>query len=302
MKISAFKTIAGVLTLTGLMALPALAADAISSSVNMAPAPAKLSGDEWRALSLASSRVLKHTDQAVTALADKKNDAALANIAQGLKLVAIIDAAMPVTTVTTEIKGGGLTYQDNDPVKPTFVPIYREYDAVDIMSPIMAQKQAKAGASRSAAVPDVAYAAFDYTGVKLNVRLAKRDLQAAEDLIKQGDTKGATAALQDILGNGVIFTFSTMDEPLVRAMDNLRLADSEFMAKHPDQAKAALAGASDALKNYEKLTGDTHSKEVALLHREIEGVAANLAAEKPETFSKKVSDWWSRCLNWLPSY
>jgi hypothetical protein len=294
--------IAAVISLTGLMSLSALANDAISSSVNVSPPPKKLSGDEWRALSVASSRILKHTDQAMTALADKKNDEALTNIGQGLKLVQIIDAALPASTVTTEIKSGGLSYQDNDHVKLTFVPIYREYDTVDIVSLVTAQKQAKGSTTASTkvtAVPEVTYAGFDYTGVKLDLRVAKRDLQASEELIKQGDTKAATAALQDILATGVIFEFSAVDQPLARAMDNLRLAESEFKANHPDQAKVALAGASDALKKYEQLTGDSRSKEVAKVNKEIDEVTKNLAQQKPETFSQRISDWWNRCLSWF---
>ena len=290
---------AGVIGLTGLMALPSLADDVISSSVNVTPPPTKLNSDEWRAMSLAGNRILKHTNQALVALADKKNDEAVTNIDQGLKLVQIIDAVLPASTVTTEIKSGDLSYADSDPVKPMFVPIYREYDTVDVLSSVTAQKQAKPRAIQAAAVPDVIYAGFDYTGVKLDLRLAKRDLQSAEDLIKQGDTKGATAALQDILTTGVIFQFSSMDEPLVRAMDNLRLAEAELKANHPDVAKNALAGASDALKNYEKMTGDTRSAEVKQLYSEIDEETKSIAQEKPETFSPKVSDWWGRVLNWL---
>ena len=288
-------------SLTGLTTLPALAEDIISSSVNVTPSPTNLTGDEWRSLSLAGSRILKHTDQALTALADKKNDEALANIGQGLKLVKIIDATLPVSTVTTDIKGGKVDYTDADSVKPSFVPIYREYDTVDVLSPVTAQKQAKAGTSASA-VTEVAYAGFDYTGVKLDLKLAKRDLQSAEDLIKKGDTRAATTTLQDILTTGVIFQFSSMDEPLVRAMDNLRLAQSEFIASHPDRAKIALAGASDALKNYEKMTGDSRSKEAASLASEIDRMTKDIDQENPGTFAAKVGGWWDRCRNWVSDH
>ena len=321
MKLSTLRLTTAVISLTGLMTLSGFADDAISSSVTVSPPTKNLSGDAWRALSLASNRILKHADQAVAALTDKKNDSALTNIGQGLKLVQIINATMPATTVTTEIKSGGLSYTDNDLIKPAFVPIYREYDEVDIISPVTAQKQAKVCAtghdqcSRSTCKvttaqkqvacatnePEVTYAGFDYTGVKLDLRLAKRDLQTAEDLIKQGDTKGATATLQDIMATGVIFEFSTVDEPLVRAMDNLRLAESELKANHPDQAKVALAGVSDALKNYQALAGDSRAKDVAKLQKEIDEAVTNIAQEKPETFSLKVSDWWTRCRNWFKS-
>ncbi|MGA2498641.1 MAG: hypothetical protein ABSH20_12920 [Tepidisphaeraceae bacterium] len=88
----------------------------------------------------------------------------------------------------------------------------------------------------------------------------------------------------------MIFEFSTVAQPLVRAMDNLRLAESELKANHPDQAKAALAGASDALKSYEKLAGASRSKEVATLNTEIEDLAKDMAKnpvpQKPEVFSQ----------------
>ena len=299
MKPSPFRLTVAIISLTALMTLSSLAADAITSSVNATPPPKKLTSDEWRAMSLAGNRILKHTDQALTALADKKNDEATTNIDQGLKLVEIIDAALPASTVTTDIKSGALSYTDSDSVKPTFVPIYREYDTVDVLSPVTAQKQAKAGAAPVIAVPDVSYAGFDYTGVKLDLRLARQDLQTAEDLIKKDDTKAATAALQDILATGVIFEYSSMDQPLARAMDNLRLAESELKADHPDQAKNALAGASEALKNYEKMTGDTGSKDVKKLYQELDEETKTVAQEKPETFSPKVSDWWGRVKNWL---
>jgi hypothetical protein len=285
-------------TVAGLT-LQAMAADAISSTVKVSPPAKQLTSDEWRTMSLAGNRILKQTGDALTAIADKKDDAAVANIEQGLKLVEIINEALPESTVETEIKGDKLSYSESESVKPTFVPIYREYDTIDVLSAVSAQKEAKGKAASSAGVPDVTYAGFDYTGVQLDLAMAKRDLQSAEDLVKKGDTKGATTALQEILSTGVSFQFSSMDEPLVRAMDNLRLAEAEITAKDPGQAKIALAGASDALKNYEKMTGDTRSKDVKQLYTELDDEQKSIDTEKPETMTPKVSGWWGRVHNWL---
>jgi hypothetical protein len=296
-----------------LFATGAYAADAIASQVDVTPATTHLSGDEWRAVSFSARRILKHVDQALNALADKQNSVATANIEKGLTLVKIVDGILPATIVTTKITGAGLTYQDQDPIKPTFVPIFREYDQVDIVSPVTAQKQqavavpvakaanakATAPAPKSASAPQYSYAGVDYTDMKLNLRLAKRDLALAHDMIKQGDIKTATLALQDIQAGGVIFEFSSVREPLVRAMDNLRLAESELRNKHPDRAKVALAGAVDALKNYEKWGGDGRSKEVAKLREEMDKVAKNIGAQNEEAFSKTVSGWWNKILSWF---
>ena len=62
-----------------------------------------------------------------------------------------------------------------------------------------------------------------------------------DDLTRWRDTAAAQLTLQDIENNGVIFEFSATRMPLARAMDNLRLAESELKNNHPDQAKAALA-------------------------------------------------------------
>jgi translation initiation factor 2B subunit (eIF-2B alpha/beta/delta family) len=84
--------------------------------------------------------------------------------------------------------------------------------------------------------------------------------------------------------------------PLARAMDNLRLAESELKNNHPDQAKAALGAATDALKNYETVTG---AKDVKQLQEQINEVANNIGRYNPESFSKKVSEWWGKVVDWL---
>jgi len=274
------------------------AADAITSKVDVTQATKQFTGDEWRAISLSANRILMHVDNALNALSEKKNDDASANINKGLTLVKLLDGVLPGTTVTTVIAGGGVTYQDEDQIKPAFAPIYREYDSVDIVSPVAEQKQAKTSA-KPATAPEETYAGSDYTGMKLDLRLARRDLLAAQDLMKSGDTAAAKLALQDIEQTGVIFVFSETQRPLVRAMDNLRMAESELKNNHPDQVKIALQGAADALKNYEALVGGTHSTEVQKLQEQIDGMAKKLPQQTPEDFSKKISDCWNHCRAWL---
>jgi YfdX protein len=298
--------VTGLATLAGLVGT-ARGADPITSTVDVTPPTQQLTGDEWRSISLSAGRVLRHVDQALDALAEQKKDVASANIGKGLMLIKIVDDTLPPTLVKTEVKGDGLTYQDEDSIKPAFVPIYREYDNVDVVSSVTAEKQLAGAAqpaspaTRSADAPEYTYAGFDYTGIKLNLRLAKRDLLLAQKLVEQGDTKGAAAALHYIQAAGVIFEFSSEREPLVRAMDNLRLAETELKANRPDQAKTALTGAEDALRNYGKLAGESRSKEVTELNKDVAEVARNIANEKEESFSKKISSWWDKCELWFRS-
>jgi hypothetical protein len=294
----------------GLAALVVLAPSAhadgpVTSSVSTQPPSKPLSPSDWRTLSLASRRILRHADLANTALADKKNDVALANINKGLLLLQIIDKILPVSTVKTEIKASDLTYQDEDQVKPAFVPIFGEADEFDVVSDVTAEQQKKPVAAKPKAgasqvmVPEVTYAGFDYSGMKLNVRLANSDLHQAQDRINQGDTSGASAALQDLLGNGVIFEFSTVDQPLARAMDNLRLSEMELNNDQPLAAKTALDAASDELARYTKVAGESRSKDVEQLRKEIAADAKNITQYKKDTFSAKIAGWWGRMLAWV---
>ena len=64
-------------------------------------------------------------------------------------------------------------------------------------------------------------------------------------------------------------------------------------------AYAALVGAVDALKSYEKVSGGSRSKDVAELHKEVDAMAKDLAANQPETFTQEISSWWNKCLSWF---
>ena len=280
---------------------PVLAAEAaITSKVDVTRPTQHFTGEESRSLSLSASRILKHVDRALDAIAERNNDDVTANLEKGLTLVRLVDGIVQPTVVKTEIKGAGVTYQDEDSVKPAFLPIFREYDQVDVFANINAQKQKRGPlAGKTVSGPEVVYTEIDATTVKLNMPLAKRDLLQAQDALKKGDTKAATAALEDIQATAVVLEFSRKSEPLVRAMDNLRLAESELKHAQPEQAKAALVGAVDALKSYEKVSGGSRSKDVAELHKEVDAMAKDLAANQPETFTQQISSWWNKCLSWF---
>lgn len=284
------------------VAVSANAEDVITSKVEAKTPDKKFNSNEWRAISLSGGRILHHVDRSTHALADKDTTTASANIDKAMTLVDILDGVLPSTHVKTDISGAGLTYHDEDDVQPAFVPIYHEYDQVDVLSPVKAAKQqASDKTSENQNDEDMAYsyAGLDYTGVLLNVDLANKCLNLARDLIKDNKIGQAMDALHEIQVAGVIFEFSRIDEPLVQAMDNLRLAESEMKSNHPQQAKDALDSAMDALQTYEKLTGDKHSKDVQQLRNEIHEVRTNLNNHTPQSFTEKISDWWNRCRNWF---
>ena len=276
---------------------------------------AKLTDEESRSISIAAGRVLKHAAQAMEALVDEKKDEALKHIDKGLTLLRIIENAVPRYKVKAEIKSGDITYKDEDEVSQRLVTIFDELEDFDIITPAIQAKKAKKYADRTgkskkekkAAVSDapvVAYAGIEYTAMKLDTSLAKRLFERAKKNINNDKVGDSISDLRTIQVNGVIFEFDEVDLPLERAADNLKLAELELKHKNRhEEVRAALNAASDALREYEKLTGDHRSKEVRDLNREIDKLSKTISSKmtKPEKEKavSKISGWWTRVVKWF---
>jgi hypothetical protein len=275
----------------------ATAAERITSKLDT-KCTTKLNADEWRALSLAAGRVLMHVDQARMEIAEKKVDPAKEDVKKGLTLIQIIEKAAPEYDVSAEIRSGDLVYKDQEETTGGLIPIYEELDKVDLVGPIArARQENNKRAIAGGAAPIVTASALEFTSLDLDVPMAKNGLERAAEALKESDTDGADAALQAVLG-AVIFRYDVADLPLVRAADNLRVAESELDRGDHDAAKAALNAASDALKQYEKIAGDSRSQEVKKLHTEIDEVAKTLTNHQNDA-KQKVSHWWDRVVSWF---
>lgn len=268
---------------------------------------AKLTDEESRAISIAAGRVLKHTAQAMEALGDEKKDEALKHIDKGLTLLSIIENAVPHHKVKTEIMSGDITYEDEDEVSQRLVPIFDELDDIEIINTVVQAKKRNKKSEKKGAVTDlpvVTFAGIDYTTVKLNTYLAGNMLERAKKNISNDKIRDSISDLRTIQVNGVIFEFDEVDLPLERAADNLKLAELEL--KHKDrreEARAALDAASDALGEYEKVTGDHRSNEVRSLNKEIDKLSKTISSKMSMTDKEKavskISDWWDRVVKWF---
>jgi hypothetical protein len=270
------------------------AEDLITSSVTV-KCKRTLSDAERRALSLAATRILKHTDQARTAIADKNNAEAGENIDKALTLVRLIERAVPRYDVKAEIRSGDIVYQDEDEEMSYYVPIYDELDKVDVVGPVVrARKEHASTANGSEAVRA---SALEFTAMKLDVRLARTALETAKKDLHDGKAGEADEALRAVQTN-VILEFETAKLPLVRAADNLKLAQYELQEGHQDAARTALNEASDALQAYEGHAGKHRTGEVKQLRQEIEQLTASLY-QNPNEAKGMISSWWDRLVKWL---
>jgi hypothetical protein len=272
------------------------AAGRITAEVETKPG-VKLSAEESRALSLSAAQILKHVDQARSAIGKKDFKAAGQNIDQGLVLVKIINQTVPTFKVETMIKAGTMTYVDNEDSKPAIVPVYEELQKVAVMAPIEAAKKAAQKDAAAAGVPVAVDVQLVHTRTDLNVALAEAGLRAAKDALQKEDGKTADSALAAIQ-TGVIFGYTKVDLPLEKVRENLMLAKALVDAGKAKEARAALEVTGDALEEYEKSAGQNRAKDAKGLRAEVEKLSKDIEANSAGA-SEKIMDWWDQVRKWI---
>jgi hypothetical protein len=96
----------------------------------------------------------------------------------------------------------------------------------------------------------------------------------------------------------VTYEFDAMDRPLVQARENLMLAKMMIQEGNAKDARAELQAASDALKEYQNMTGEHRAVEMRVMRDDIEKLAPNL--EKDQTASAgKITAMWDKLIKWL---
>ena len=262
-----------------------------------------LTDKESQAVSTSAGRVLKHTEAARQKIADKNKDSALEEIAQGLKLINIIENTVPKHKVITDIKSDGITYHDEEEVAQRYVSVFNESYLEDIITPVLQAN--KVGKNKHKIIaPTEDFSMLRHTSMKLDVMMAKRKMMQARKELNEGKYDDADLALAAIQYSGIIFEFDEIELPLVEAADNLLLARSEAKEGKYAEALATLKLASTDLKKYEDLSGKSRAAEVKKLHKEIDKLTDsldgldNLKSEMKKV-EGKISSWWDRTVKWF---
>jgi hypothetical protein len=129
-------------------------------------------------------------------------------------------------------------------------------------------------------------------------------LESAKDALYDGKNENADDALLVLQTHGVTFSTFSVELPLVEAADNLKLAQLQARDGMHAEALTTLKLASDDLKKYEGLTGESRAKEVRKLHQEIDKLTKSLEAKKDlkrelEKAEGQISSWWETAVRWL---
>ena len=293
--------IGAILILAALSTVPVLAKGRITSTITAEPS-AELTPEESQAVSVAAGRILRHVNEARMAIEEKNTKAALEDVAQGLKLVKIIQNALPPIKVKADIQSGNIKYQSEEQFQQPLIPIFQELDQVDVIGPTArAKKEANhTAATKSTGSSAITYSGEEFTSLNLDLPFAQRNLERSQKALKEKKLDAADSALEAIQTRGVLFDLIEDYLPLREAAENFKLAEFEVKQGQFKEAKAALKTASNALSSYEKTAREPRSKEVKALKQEIDDLSGKIDQQQDqEGVRKKIANWWQRVTHWL---
>ncbi|MBI5572262.1 MAG: YfdX family protein [Desulfomonile tiedjei] len=272
----------------------AQAQDRISAGVKVVP-EGRLSTREKAAVSYAAGKLLRHVDLARSGLRYRQYDAAAGNVDKALKLARIIENAVPTAKVTSVIRSGNLTYQDEENVKQLLVPVYPELDETNSL--LFSIKRARREGSSQAAESAGASGDYQlqYTTVTLNVPDAKYYLEAADTALKKKDIEAADKALATI-PEDVICEYDEQELPLAKARWELMSASRKLAQKDYKEAKEALQKAASSVEAYTAQTGEGVSDKARRVTDEIKDLASRID-QKKEGAAEAVHGLWEKVVN-----
>lgn len=272
------------------------AAPRITAEVNT-KADASLTGAEQRAVSVAAGRLLRHAYEARGALEAKDKAAATENIDKALSLVAIIEQAVPSYTVKSRISAGDLSYEDEDSVKPTIIPIFDELDKVSLIAPLRqakAEKDKQTGETGKPAPVEVAGDVVENVRVSLDLGVAKAGLSVAKEKLAKDDTDSAERALAMVMAS-LSYSLIEAELPLDRARENLMLAKAAIEDKDTAEAKAVLAEVGRELDAYAKGANEADRAAIATLRKEMSELSTKLKGDESDKgLVATIEGWWDR--------
>jgi hypothetical protein len=135
---------------------------------------------------------------------------------------------------------------------------------------------------------------FSYIG--LDVDAAREHLQAAQQALKNNNPGNADLELARAEGSIVTGEVDS-NMPLVRARENLSLAQDDVKQGDYTQAKVELDATGKALANYASNSQAPHAKEAGDLSKQIDSAAGSIIQNHTGA-QQKLEKWWSQLADW----
>jgi hypothetical protein len=255
----------------------------------------ELSAEDFRQVSLLSSRVVLHLNEAVRSLNDSRSDEVRAQLEKGLALINVVRRLLPSTEVTTIVQDaqGKEVYRYVEHVQDDRVPLHEGLVAVEVVEPISDAKR------DAAAVKGVRLADADllHTSVLVDLDYVERKLKRALEFLKD-KPDDALAQLLLAQSAGISFSVNKQDNPLIAAQLALQLAERMVAQNRPEAAKANLEQAKYQLDLYRGLVAEGDQENVRKLAADITKLQGNIekagAGGDIREFWHRITQWFSR--------
>jgi hypothetical protein len=251
-----------------------------------------LSAQDLHQVSLLTSRIVNHLNDAAKGLLDQDPKAAKPEIEHARKLTKVVRELLPVTTVTTVVKdtNGNEVYRDVDKVQDDKIPLYSGQIALEIVEPIIDAKE-KAAALKGLRLAD---AEVIQTSVLADLSYIERKLNRAAALLEKPEEALAQLILAQT--RGVNTVINKADDPLVEVQHALRLAERMVEEGKHDAAEDNLRIAQIQLGTYRALLGKQAAKVVKQLEDDI---ATLMPKIKQKEAASNIRGFWERATSWF---
>jgi len=294
LSVSAFAMLFGISTLSYASTTPVISGDMKVQSIT------SLTDQESHVVSMAAAAFLKHVEKAKLALQKNDRKTGRENIHQALKLIAIIQNALPTYKVTTHIRSKQTKYSESEVVKQRNVEVLDDSSMLDLITPMTRAKKVEPNADSDVSV-------YERTTVTLDSASAGQLIKQANKAEKANDTKAAIRDLATLETDAVSLVSDEVPLPLISAIENLQLAQGEMTNKDYKDALQTLKVASIDLKSYEKLTGDKYGKDVRKTTEKIDNLVSKADTDKDirsmdrlmENAHNDIATWMSKANGWL---
>ena len=281
-----------------------------ASNSTQKPSPSK--ANDKMQVSKKAVHALRLTQDARQALINKDQASAQKQVNEALNLVNEVEQKTPT----------------NPKDKTRVVPIYAELEQTSFLEPALSAKnEAKSGEQRqqaanethsgssssqsgntsSNALPQsdqmsnapevVKWVEGGYSYIGLDLDAAREHLQAAQQALKNNNPGNADLELARAEGSIVTGEIQS-NMPLVRARENLSLAQDDMKQGNYTKAKVDLKATGKALKDYSNSNAQApHAKEARNLGNQISS-ATNSITQNHTGMQQKVANWWNQLADW----
>jgi hypothetical protein len=248
-----------------------------------------LSSDDLHQISLLTSRIVNHLNEAANDLIDENPSGSKMNIENARKLIKVVRDLLPVTTVTTVVTdvNGKEVYRNIDRLQDDQIPLYEEIISMEVVQPILDAKK-KAAELKGLRLED---ADVIHTSVLADLNYIERKLNRAMALVD----KPKDALMQLVLAQtqGIEFVVNENDNSLVKAQQALKLAERMVQDGNTEAAQQNLKLAQIHLGMYRELIGRD-----AVATKEVKQLEDDIAALTPKTQGKEaagiIRGFWER--------